>query len=387
MISLETAEASRVPDQRPVRVLLVAASLDILGGQSIQADLMISRWRADPRVAVDFLPVNPRLPGPLFFLQRVKYLRTAVTWPWYVWTLIRQVPRHDVLHVFSASYVSFLLAPAPAVLAGRLFKKKVILNYHSGEAEDHLRRWPRTAVPVIRWADRLVVPSDYLVDTFRQFDLHATAVCNVVETEKFAYRPRQPLRPRFLSNRNLEPMYNVAGVLRAFAAIQAAVPDATLTVVGDGSQRDTLERLATELRLHGVEFLGRLSPAAMPAVYDRSDVFLNASEIDNMPLSILEAFSAGLPVITTDAGGIPYIVKDRATGFLVRMGDHAALADRALRLLAEPELAAGVTAQARAACAEYTWGAVRGKWLSLYEELGHRPSTRRHGDQLTESEA
>ena len=110
----------------------------------------------------------------------------------------------------------------------------------------------------------------------------------------------------------------------------------------------------------------------MPAVYDASDLFLNASEIDNMPLSILEAFSAGLPVVTTDAGGIPYIVRDGETGFLVRMGDHAALADRALKLLADPELAAGVATRARASCGEYTWDAVRGKWLSLYEELIRR---------------
>lgn len=369
MTKSTTADAADAAGKRPIRVLLVAASLDILGGQSVQADLLVSRWRHDPQVALDFLPVNPRLPGSLRVLQRVKYLRTLVTWPWYLWNLVRKVPGHDVLHVFSASYLSFLLAPAPAVLVGRLFRKKVILNYHSGEAEDHLRRWPRTAIPVIRWAERLVVPSNYLVDTFRRFNLHATAVSNVVETEQFAYRLRQPLRPRFLSNRSLEPMYNVAGVLRAFAAIQSAMPDATLTVVGDGSQRAALERLAMELRLNGVEFLGRVPPGSMPGIYEKSDVFLNASEIDNMPLSILEAFSAGLPVITTDAGGIPYIVKEGGTGFLVKMGDHAALAERALRLLADPELAAGVTARARASCGEYTWDAVRGRWQSLYEEL------------------
>jgi glycosyltransferase involved in cell wall biosynthesis len=374
------AVAAVGPGRSPIRVLLVAASLDILGGQSVQADLLVSRWRRDPRVAVDFLPVNPRLPGPLRVLQRVKYVRTAVTWPRYLWSLVRNVPGHDVVHVYSASYLSFLLAPAPAVLVGRLFRKKVVLNYHSGEAEDHLRRWPRTAIPVIRSADRLVVPSNYLVDTLRQFDLQATAVFNVVETEQFAYRPRQPLRPRFLSTRNLEPMYNVAGVLRAFAAIQAALPDATLAVVGDGSQREELERLSRELGLHGVEFVGRVPPGSMPGIYNEADVFLNASEIDNMPLSILEAFSAGLPVVTTVAGGIPYFVKDGETGFLVGMGDHAALADRALRLLANPELAAVMATRARASCGEYAWETVREKWLSLYEELMGSPGrTQRAG--------
>ena len=56
-------------------------------------------------------------------------------------SLLLRVPRYDVLHVFSASYLSFVLAPLPAMLAGRLYRRKVVLNYHSGEAEDHLRRW------------------------------------------------------------------------------------------------------------------------------------------------------------------------------------------------------------------------------------------------------
>jgi glycosyltransferase involved in cell wall biosynthesis len=366
-----TGDAAIEANEPRIRVLLVAASLDILGGQSVQADLLVSRWEDDPRVSVNFLPVNPRLPGPLRVLQRIKYLRTAVTWPWYVVSLIWHVPRYDVLHVFSASYLSFLLAPAPAVLVGRLFRKKVILNYHSGEAEDHLRRWPRTAIPILRRSDVLVVPSEYLVETLRKFGLGAMAIANVVETERFAFRPRRTLHPWFLSSRNLEPMYNVAGVLRAFAAIQAAVPDATLTIVGDGSERDVLERMTADLQLRSVRFLGRVPQLSMPAIYDGSDIFLNASEIDNMPLSILEAFSAGLPVVTTDAGGIPYLVKDGETGLLVKMGDDAALAARAVRLLAEPELAEAIAARARAACSEYAWESVRGDWLALYESLAH----------------
>jgi hypothetical protein len=54
--------------------------------------------------------------------------------------------------------LSFLLAPTPAIFIGRLFGKKVILNYHSGEAEDHLRCWPRTSVPIMKLADELIVP-------------------------------------------------------------------------------------------------------------------------------------------------------------------------------------------------------------------------------------
>ncbi|HOK47523.1 MAG TPA: hypothetical protein PLK67_16390, partial [Bryobacteraceae bacterium] len=99
-----------------LRVLIVAPSLGILGGQAVQAADLYNRLREEPTLEAGFLPVNPALPGPLRALQRVKYLRTLVTWPVYCLSLLLRVPRYDVLHVFSASYLSFVLAPLPAML-------------------------------------------------------------------------------------------------------------------------------------------------------------------------------------------------------------------------------------------------------------------------------
>ena len=107
----------------------------------------------------------------------------------------------------------------------------------------------------------------------------------------------------------------------------------------------------------------------MPELYDRADVFINASLIDNMPLSIIEAFAAGLPVVTTGAGGIPYIVEDGRNGLVVRCDDERALAQAVLRLFGEPGLAVRLLTAARADCDRYTWTAVRDEWLLLYQEL------------------
>jgi glycosyltransferase involved in cell wall biosynthesis len=354
---------------RPVRVLIVAPSRDILGGQAVQAERLLERLRAEPSLAVSFLPVNPRLPGRLRGLQSIKYVRTVVTSLLYCATLLARAPRHDVLHIFSASYFSFVLAPTPAILAARLYRKKAILNYHSGEAEDHLRRWRRTAIPTIRLADAVAVPSGYLVDIFARFGLPACAIFNNIETSGFAFRERAPVRPIFLSNRNLEPHYNVGCVLRAFAVVQRQRPEARLTVAGEGSQRAELESLARELDLKNIEFLGRVEPQNMGELYDAADIFLNGSDIDNMPLSILEAFSAGLPVVTTDAGGIPYIVEHEKTGLLVRRGDHGAMAASAVRLLDDSALATTLARNAREDCRKYNWAAVRTGWLSLYHDV------------------
>jgi glycosyltransferase involved in cell wall biosynthesis len=294
-------------------------------------------------------------------------VRTVVTFVAYVASLVRRVPRTDVVHVFSPSYWAFLLGPAPAILVARAFGRRVLLNYHSGEADDHLTRWGWHAIPIMRLASEIVVPSQYLVDVFARHGLEATAVFNHLDVEQFPFRERRALEPRFLSNRNFESHYNVACVLRAFARVQQRRPDAQLVVAGDGSQRNALHALAAELGLRNVEFTGPVAPDRMPSLYDAADVYLNASSIDNMPLSILEAFATGVPVVTTDAGGIPYIVRHEENGLLVPCDDDAALAAAALRLLDDSELAASLSARARAECvAKYTWSAVRHEWEACY---------------------
>src|SRR6267154_12730 len=328
---IEAADSVSRGGHRPIRVCLVAPSLDVPGGQSLQAARLYQGLRQVGSVVAGFVPINPRLPGPLRLLQRVRYLRTVVTSLRYVWTLLTSLANYDIVHVFSASYFSFILAPTPAILLGKWYGKRVILNYHSGEAEDHVRRWRRTALPVMRLADALIVPSRYLVDVFARVGLRACVVANGVDCDRFRFRERKPLRPVFLSNRNFEAHYNVACVLHAFARIQGRHPDARLLVAGDGSQRAALMRLARELHLRNAEFVGQVTP---------------------------------------DAGGIPYIVRHGETGLIVSRGDHEAMGAAALRLLEDPPLAERLTARALEECRHtYAADAVVEEWRSVYEGL------------------
>jgi len=349
-----------------VKVLIVAASMDIVGGQAVQAVRLIEHLKEEPSVDVDFLPVNPRLPGVLRKLQAIKYVRTVTTSNLYWWKLLTTIPAFDVIHIFSASYFSFLLAPAPAIIVARLFNKRIVLNYHSGEAEDHLQHWPRTSLPLLKKADEIVVPSPYLVRVFAKFGLPAKAIFNVIDFDQLIFRERETLRPVFLSNRNLDAHYGVDVVLRAFAIIQQRFPDASLKVAGDGSCREALQQLAAELKLYNVEFVGTVTRERMAELYNEADCFLNGSRIDNQPLSILEAFASGLPVVTTNAGGIPDVVTDGVTAPMVEVDDHEALARSAIALIEQPELAHRIINAGRNECRRYTWEAVRLEWLKAY---------------------
>jgi glycosyltransferase involved in cell wall biosynthesis len=274
----------------------------------------------------------------------------------------------DIAHIFSASYWSFLLAPAPAWFFARMRGSKVLINYHSGEARDHLQRF-RSAKFVLSRVDKIVVPSGYLVSVFREFGLAASAVPNIVDLSQFRYRERTALRPHLVCTRGFSTYYSVDVVVRAFAAVKKKYPEAQLDLVGDGPLESDIRKLVADLHLTGVNFTGVASRQAIGQYYDRADIFINASWLDNMPLSIIEAFAAGTPVVTTSPECMPYLVEHERTGLLSQVGDEKALAANVVRLLRDPTLAARLARNAHEESRKYTWEAVREQWLNTYRGL------------------
>ena len=346
------------------RIAIVAASLDIVGGQAVQAHALLERLRSEGW-DVSFVPVNPRFSQRSAWLRQVPLLRTVVNQGLYLPSLaaLRQA---DVVHIFCASYWSFLLAAAPALAIGRALGKRVLLNYHSGEAPDHLERWGVLVHPWLRLADEIVVPSEFLARVFARHGHQARVIHNIVDLKRFDFRDRTSLRPVLLSNRNLEAHYGVDNTLRAFALLRERRTDAELVVAGAGSEEARLRCLAQELAVPGVRFAGRIAPDAMPSLYERADVFVNSSTIDNQPLSVLEAFAAGVPVVSTPTGGIASMVRDGETGTIVPAGDPEAMATAVERLLAEPARAREMALRAHAELRSYSWGMAREQWARAY---------------------
>ncbi len=334
----------------------------------MQADRLLRHWQNDPDVYAWLVPHNPRPPGGFRWMTRIAYLRTLATEATYLPLLVRELRRADVVHIFSASYTSFLLAPLPALLIAHALGKPVVLNYRSGEAPDHLRR-----SAIARWAlarvERNAVPSRFLRDVFSGFGIASTIVPNVVALERFPYRPRVPLRPRLVSTRNLDGLYNVACTLRAFRRIQDVHPQASLLLVGSGTEEARLKAQAQELGLRHVTFAGRVPPDQIASSYNENDIYIQSPNIDNMPASVLEAFASGLPVVATEVGGVPAILRHGQDGLLAPANDDAALAQHVLDLLAHPERAAQLAASAHETVRACTWERVRGQWLALYRSV------------------
>ena len=369
----EWSSGSSIGTEPRLRVAIVAPSLTgrWIGGQGVQADLLLRNWVDDPDVEARIIPIDPKLPRGLAWVEQIPVLRTAVREPFYCANLWRGLRGVDIAHIFSASYWSFFLAPAPAWLLARWRGKKTLINYRSGEARDHLTRF-RIALSILRRADGLVVPSDYLVSVFRDFGLDAQVVPNIVDLSQFFYRTRQPLRPVLICTRGFGAYYSVDLVVRAFARVKESFPEAYLTLVGAGPEENEIRKMVRDLNLRDVEFTGSVGRDKIGGCYDRADIFVNGSWLDNMPVSILEAFASGTPVVSTAPEGIRYLVESERTGLLCDTGDWQALAKNVIRLLREPELATRLAQNAYAESRRYQWSAVRDDWLRVYESVSQR---------------
>ncbi len=350
-----------------IRILLVGPSLDIMGGQAVQLDLL-RRNLSDEGVDAEFLPINPVPWGPLKYLTKIKYVRTAIVSVFYISSLLWRVRKFDVIHVFSASYFSFIIAPTPAILIAKLFRKRVVLNYRSGEAEDHFNRWGKLVFWIIKSADRIVVPSRYLVDVFAKFGFEAEYIYNISDFESFRFREREKTDV-IIVPRNLEPLYDIETAIRAFVKVHQEYPSTSLVIVGAGSDEKRLHELVAKEQLPAITFTGRVERTKMSTLLDEADVFLNTSLIDNMPVAIVEAYYCGLPVVTTDAGGIPYIVENEVSGLVVSKRDVDAVAAALCKVISDGDCRKRIVAGGQTAAKQFRWEAVREKWAQLYSEL------------------
>jgi glycosyltransferase involved in cell wall biosynthesis len=236
----------------------------------------------------------------------------------------------------------------------------VVVNYRGGEAEAFLARSMRWVGFTMRQASLLIVPSGFLKAVFDRFGMPATVVPNIVDLEVFNNpTPHRLARRRLLIARNLEPIYDNETAIRAFAIVRLEHPDATLTVAGSGPLAQSLAGLAESLGLAAaITFTGRLDRDAMAQAYREADIAVNPSLVDNMPNSILEALASGVPVVSTDVGGVPFIVAHERTALLVPPKSPEAMAEALLRLMHDSFLAERLIENGLEEVKKYTWAQV-----------------------------
>lgn len=317
-------------------------------------------------------PYRPR------WVAKFRGVRAAFRLLPYLAHLWRSAGKVQLLHIMANSGWSWHLFAAPAIWVARIRGKPVIVNYRGGEADAFFDKAFSWVKPSLHRTDAIIVPSGFLEAIFGKRGFTTSLVPNIIDLNRFKADMRDRTAPgagaadfpQIIVTRNLEPIYDNATALRAFGIVRKMFPSAKLTLAGSGPERQTLEQLAARLGVaEAVTFTGRVDNEGMAAIYRRADVMVNPSLADNMPISVLEALASGVPVVSTNVGGVPHLVEHEKTAMLVPVHDPEAMADAILSLLSDPEKSKNMARAGLEAVQQYAWPNVRERLFDVYERV------------------
>jgi glycosyltransferase involved in cell wall biosynthesis len=294
-----------------------------------------------------------------------------------LWTTASRRRDYDVAHVDVFSGAAFAWAEAAALVLGAAGKPWVATLRGGALPEFAARHAGRTRRLLAR-ARGVAAPSRYLQREMSRYRSDVRIIPNAIDVARYPYRLRARPAPRLVWLRAFHAIYRPADAPRVLARLAPEFPDARLTMIGpdtgDGSL-DATRRAASELGVGDrLEIVPGVPKSEVPGRLSRADVFLNTTGIDNVPVSVLEALACGLCVVTTSAGGLPDLVRDGETGLLAPADDPEALATAVRRVLAEPALAARLSANARRDAEAFDWANVLPMWTSFLSKAAMEQS-------------
>ena len=331
-----------------MKVLLICNYKPGVGGISGQVELLQKHLREEGHVA------------DIFSTKGSFFWRLGL-----FWRLRKVATDYEVLHIHCCSGWGFLPAVV-GVTVGRQLGKRVVLTYHGGGGERFFARHTSLVRHYLLRTDANIVLSGFLGRVFDQYQLPYSTIPNIIELDDTHYRQRDVLKPHFICTRAHEPLYNIPCILRAFKKALNELPESELTLVGDGSQHETLMAMAREMGLKNVTFIGRVDNSDIYKYLDEADILLSAPTVDNMPVSLLEAMNAGLLVISSNVGGVPYMVEDGKTCYLFPSDDSDSLAHIMIQAVKQSAMSLSVIANAKHTVNTYRWENIRQQLFTAY---------------------
>jgi glycosyltransferase involved in cell wall biosynthesis len=282
--------------------------------------------------------------------------------------LIRDRYRYHVICCQAFSFGNWTNA-ALTLGAAKLLRKRIVIVYRGGGFKRFVARWGWCVIPVLRFTDRLVVPSGFLRDAFEEYGLRASVIPNIIELDEWEHRARPRPHPSLLWVRHLRAGYNPWMAIEVLLQVQRRFPNATLRMAGDGGLESEIRDYLSKNNISGVRLLGHLPANELRRHYSECDIFINTTNADNQPRSVLEAMASGLPVVSTNVGGIPYLIDHGRTGWLVPPNDVDAMSAAVFTLLEQPALACQLADTAHEFVRSFSWTESRLKWFEVFEQL------------------
>lgn len=285
-----------------------------------------------------------------------------------IWKYRKQV---DLVLIDTYSTTAFYYAWLSAKLCGWLGIKYIPI-LHGGNLPARFQRSPGKCGTVFGNSTINIAVSPYLLHYLEQAGYKGTVIENSIALEDYSFRHRTQVRPQLLWVRSFHETYNPQMAVHLIHKLRQQYPDVQLTMVGpevDGSM-EKCKQLTVDLGVEQhITFTGKLSKQKWTKLAQSKDIFINTTNYDNLPVSVLEALALGLQVVSTNVGGIPYIITDKQNGQLVNADDVVAMTAAVTQLLNDSGMAATISKNARVYAEQYDWNIIKIKWHNLLQSI------------------
>lgn len=283
--------------------------------------------------------------------------------------------QYHVAHVDIYSGLAFVWAEL-VCWALRMVKKPYVLTLRGGNLPAFAQETGERVTRLLQSSPIVITPSAYLFEQMRPYHKELVLLPNPLDLERYSFKHRKHPVPKLVWLRAFHNIYNPSLAVQVVAQLAQDFPGVQLVMMGpdkgDGSF-EQMKGLASQLGVNDrLMCIGSVTKEEIPKLLDQGDIFLNTPRVDNTPVSVLEAMACGLCIVSTNVGGIPYLLEDKSDSLLVPTDDAAAMAQAVRRFLNEDGLADRLSRNARRKVEQFDWSMIFPKWERLLMDIAER---------------
>ena len=288
-----------------------------------------------------------------------------------LFTIWRRKNSYQVAHIDVFSGKAFIYAQLSTCLL-KMLKKRIVITLHGGGLPEFAAKKPYAVRAVLTAANAVVTPSPYLQNAFKDIRSDIILIPNPIDLTESIVKVREKALPKLIWIRAFHAVYNPCMAVKVVFLLKEDYPGIELMMLGTDKGDGTLGallKLAEDLGVKpNLQIVGPVSHSEIPRWLDKADIFINTSNYDTAPRSILEAMANGLCVVSTNVGGIPLMAADNVEALLVDAGDARSMAMAVQRVLEDPELANMLSKNARNRAKLSDWSVILPQWNKLLSD-------------------
>ena len=284
-----------------------------------------------------------------------------------IYVFFRYKKNADFILIDVYSGWAFYYSLTIAVLAG-IFKIKYITVLHGGNLLNRLNNNTRLSKFIFNNSYKNISPSYYLKYIFESKGYDIFLIPNSIEIKKYKFKKRSICSPKLLWVRSFHKIYNPQLAIQVLSILRKKYPNVSLCMVGpekDSSMKECKELANELLLLKHIEFKGFLKKQDWLDLSNNFDIFINTTNFDNDPISVKEAMALGLPIVSTNVGGLKYLLQNGKNALLVNANDQEDMATQIDKVISNIELATKLSLNARKKAESFSWENNINKWKKL----------------------